>query len=88
MLPESIESKANLANLVRQSWSENADQRPTARQICRRLRLVRAVFRRNRISDRFLDNLVRGLVSAFFLKFESLSDFVIRMDTIRGYLPV
>ena len=88
VLPESIESKANLANLVRQSWSENADQRPTARQICRRLRLVRAVFRRNRISDRFLDNLVRGLVSAFFLKFESLSDFVIRMDTIRGYLPV
>ena len=40
VLPESIESKANLANLVRQSWSQNADQRPTARQICRRLALV------------------------------------------------
>ena len=40
VLPESIESKANLANLVTQSWSQNADQRPTARQICRRLGLV------------------------------------------------
>ena len=44
VLPESIESKANLANLVRQSWSQNPDQRPTARQICRGLGLVRVVF--------------------------------------------
>ena len=44
VLPESIESKADLASLVRQSWSQNADQRPTARQICRRLGLVRVVF--------------------------------------------
>ena len=29
VLPESIESKADLANLVRQSWSQNPDQRPT-----------------------------------------------------------
>ena len=88
MLPESIESKANLANLVRQSWSQSADQRPTARQICRRLGLVRAVSLSNHISDRILDNLVRGLVGAFFLQSESLSDLVIRMDTFRGYLPV
>ena len=44
VLPESIESTADLANLVRQSWSQNPDQRPTARQICRRLGLVRVVF--------------------------------------------
>jgi len=44
VLPESIESKVDLANLVRQSWSQNPDQRPTARQICRRLGLVRVVF--------------------------------------------
>ena len=42
----------------------------------------------NHISDRILDNLVRGLVGAFFLQSESLSDLVIRMDTFRGYLPV
>jgi len=44
VLPESIESKVDLANLVRLSWSQNPDQRPTARQICRRLGLVRVVF--------------------------------------------
>ena len=80
-LPESIESKANLANLVRQSWSQNTDQRPTARQIRRRLGLVRVVFLSKPHLCRFLDYLVRGLVCAFFLKFELLSDLVIRMDT-------
>ena len=44
VLPEYIENKSDLANLVRLSWSENADQRPTARQICRRLGLVRVNF--------------------------------------------
>jgi hypothetical protein len=88
VLPESIESKADLANLVRQSWSQNPDQRPTARQICRRLGLVRVVFFRSHISDRFPDNLVWGLVCAFFLKFKSLSDPVVRVDTLRGYLPL
>jgi len=40
VLPESIESKVDLVNLVRQSWSQNPDQRPTARKICRRLGLT------------------------------------------------
>jgi hypothetical protein len=89
VLPESIESKAHLGNLVRESWSQNPDQRPTARQICRRLGLVRVVFLSNHISDRFLDNLVRGLVCCiFYINFESLPDLVIRVDTLRGYLPV
>ena len=44
VLPESIERSADLANLVRQSWSQNAEQRPTARQICRGLGLVWVVF--------------------------------------------
>ena len=43
-LPEFFENKTNLAKLVEQCWSQNPDQRPTARQICRRLGLVRVVF--------------------------------------------
>ncbi|EDR02190.1 uncharacterized protein LACBIDRAFT_309898 [Laccaria bicolor S238N-H82] len=39
-LPEFFESKSDLAKLVQQCWSQNPDQRPTARQICRSLGLT------------------------------------------------
>lgn len=39
-LPEFFENKTDLAKLVEQCWSQNPDQRPTARQICRRLGLT------------------------------------------------
>ena len=43
VLPESIESMADLVNLIRQSWSQNPKKRRTAHQICHGLGLVRVL---------------------------------------------